>query len=58
MKVKRIGVLTSGGDSPGMNTAVRAVVRSALSQGIKVSLIYDGFRGLHDGTIKNGGSGL
>ena len=34
-KVKRIGVLTSGGDAPGMNAAVRAVVRTALTQGIE-----------------------
>ena len=34
MKVKTIGVLTSGGDAPGMNAAVRAVVRTALSMGI------------------------
>ena len=34
--VKRIGVLTSGGDAPGMNAAIRAVVRSALSRGIEV----------------------
>ena len=33
--VKRIGVLTSGGDAPGMNAAIRAVVRSALSRGIE-----------------------
>ena len=33
-QVKRIGVLTSGGDAPGMNSAVRAVVRSAASRGI------------------------
>ena len=34
-KIKRIGVLTSGGDAPGMNAAVRAVVRTALSYGIE-----------------------
>ena len=33
-KIKRIGVLTSGGDSPGMNAAVRAVVRTAVSEGL------------------------
>lgn len=33
-QVKRIGVLTSGGDAPGMNSAVRAVVRTAVGQGI------------------------
>ena len=35
-EIKTIGVLTSGGDAPGMNAAVRAVVRTALSKGIKV----------------------
>ncbi len=45
-KVKTIGVLTSGGDAPGMNAAVRAVVRTAISYGIKVKGIYRGFSGL------------
>ena len=44
--VKKIGVLTSGGDSPGMNAAIRAVVRSANSYGITVYGVYDGYRGL------------
>ena len=39
-QVKRIGVLTSGGDAPGMNAALRAVVRSAMSWGIDLSLIH------------------
>ena len=34
--IKKIGVLTSGGDSPGMNAAIRGVVRSALSEGLEV----------------------
>ena len=45
-KVKRIGVLTSGGDAPGMNAAVRAVVRTALSQGIECVGIRRGWNGL------------
>lgn len=45
-KVSTIGVLTSGGDAPGMNAAIRAVVRKALSQGIQVKGIYQGYRGL------------
>lgn len=45
-KIQTIGVLTSGGDAPGMNAAIRAVVRKALSQGIKVKGIYQGYRGL------------
>ena len=45
-KIKRIGVLTSGGDSPGMNAAVRAVVRSAISFGIECVGIRRGWQGL------------
>ena len=44
--VQKIGVLTSGGDSPGMNAAIRAVVRSANSFGLSVYGIYDGYKGL------------
>jgi 6-phosphofructokinase 1 len=47
--VKRIGVFTSGGDSPGMNAAVRAVVRMAIHQGLEVFAIYEGYQGLVDG---------
>lgn len=46
MALRRIGVLTSGGDAPGMNAAVRAVVRSAIQAGVEVFGIYHGFRGL------------
>ena len=49
---KRIGVLTSGGDAPGMNAAVRAVVRAALSNGVEVVGIYRGYSGLIDGDIR------
>ncbi len=45
-KVKTIGVLTSGGDASGMNPTIRAVVRKALSQGVKVLGIYQGYKGL------------
>ena len=45
-KISTIGVLTSGGDAPGMNAAIRAVVRRAISQGIKVKGIYQGYKGL------------
>ena len=45
-EVKTIGVLTSGGDAPGMNAAVRAVVRQALSKGLKVKGIKRGYAGL------------
>ncbi|MBR1821373.1 MAG: ATP-dependent 6-phosphofructokinase, partial [Clostridia bacterium] len=44
--IKRIGVLTSGGDSPGMNAAVRAVVRTAISNGIQCIGIRRGWQGL------------
>ena len=45
-KIKTIGVLTSGGDAPGMNAAIRAVVRMAINKGIKVKGIYQGYKGL------------
>lgn len=51
MSVKRIGVLTSGGDSPGMNAAVRAVVRTALYHGIECYGIRRGWHGLINGDI-------
>ena len=49
---KRIGVLTSGGDAPGMNAAIRAVVRAAIANGVQVMGIYRGYSGLIDGDIK------
>ncbi len=45
----RIGVLTSGGDAPGMNAAVRAVVRTALDRGAEVYAIYEGYQGMVEG---------
>ena len=50
--IKKIGVLTSGGDAPGMNCAIRAVVRTCLSHNVEVFGIYDGFAGLHAGNMK------
>ncbi|MBM7660564.1 6-phosphofructokinase 1 [Bacillus mesophilus] len=50
--MKKIGVLTSGGDSPGMNAAVRAVVRKAIYHNIEVYGIYQGYTGLMTGQIK------
>ena len=47
-----LGVLTSGGDAPGMNPAVRAVVRTALSRGVNVYAILEGYRGLVEGGNK------
>lgn len=49
---KKIGVLTSGGDAPGMNAAVRAVTRSAIERGVEVVGIYKGYRGLIDNEMK------
>ena len=46
---KAIGVLTSGGDAPGMNAALRAVARTALSHGVDVYAIYEGYQGMVDG---------
>ena len=50
--IRSIGVLTSGGDSPGMNAAIRAVVRAGLSHGLAVFGIRDGYLGLHEGRIE------
>lgn len=49
--IKKIGVLTSGGDAPGMNAAVRAVVRTAISKGMEVYGIRRGYVGLITGDI-------
>ena len=50
--IKCIGILTSGGDAPGMNAAIRAVTRSAIYNGLKVKGIYRGYKGLITGEIK------
>jgi 6-phosphofructokinase 1 len=49
LAVKRIGVLTSGGDAPGMNAAVRAVVRTGLRRGVEVWAITEGYKGMVEG---------
>jgi 6-phosphofructokinase 1 len=49
--MKRIGVLTSGGDAPGMNAAIRAVVRTGIYHGLEVFGIYRGYEGMIDGEI-------
>ena len=51
-KLKCIGILTSGGDAPGMNAAIRAVTRAAIFNGISVKAIYRGYKGLITGEIK------
>ncbi|MGJ7912809.1 6-phosphofructokinase [Neobacillus sp. LXY-1] len=50
--MKKIGVLTSGGDSPGMNPAIRAVVRKAIFHNVEVYGVYGGYAGLIAGKIK------
>jgi len=55
-KIQSVGVLTSGGDSPGMNAAIRAVVRTGVSNGLDIYGIYRGYEGLIDGTIEKMGS--
>ena len=50
-QIKKIGVLTSGGDAPGMNAAVYAIVRHALKSGLEVYGILDGYKGLVEGRI-------
>lgn len=51
-KIKTIGVLTSGGDAPGMNAAIRAVVRTAIARGVEVKGIKKGYQGLLNEEIK------
>jgi len=52
-KIKKIGVLTSGGDAPGMNAAIRAVVRACSYYSIECAGIYRGYQGLIEGDFKN-----
>ncbi len=51
-KIKTIGVLTSGGDAPGMNAAIRAVTRSGICNGFTIKGIYRGYDGLIKGEVK------
>ena len=51
-KFRKIGVLTSGGDAPGMNAAIRAVARKAINEGIEVVGIQGGYAGLINGDIR------
>ena len=50
-KVTKIGVLTSGGDAPGMNAAIRAVVRTGIYHGLEVFGILRGYQGMIDDDI-------
>jgi len=54
-KIKKIGVLTSGGDSPGMNAAIRAVVRTCAFHNIECAGVYRGFQGMIEGDFKEMG---
>ena len=51
-KIKTIGILTSGGDAPGMNAAIRAVTRSGICNGFTIKGIYRGYEGLINGELK------
>ena len=51
-RIKTIGVLTSGGDAPGMNAAIRAVTRAGIYNGFNIKAIYRGYDGLVTGEIK------
>ena len=51
-KIKTIGILTSGGDSPGMNAAIRAVTRSGIYNGFTIKGIYRGYEGLMNDEVK------
>lgn len=55
-KVKKIGVLTSGGDAPGMNAAIRAVVRTCAFHNIECAGIYRGYQGMIEGDFKEMGA--
>lgn len=50
--IEKIAVLTSGGDAPGMNAVIRAIVRSGIENGLEVYGVYDGYRGLVEGNIE------
>ena len=50
--MRKIAVLTSGGDAPGMNGAIRAIVRVGIKRGFEVYGVYDGYQGLVEGKIK------
>ena len=52
-KIKTIGILTSGGDAPGMNAAIRAVTRAGIYNGFEIKGIYRGYEGLVTGDIKS-----
>lgn len=52
MRIQRVAVLTSGGDAPGMNAAVRAIIRAGLKNDLEMFVVYEGFKGLIEGKIE------
>lgn len=50
--MKKIAVLTSGGDAPGMNACIRSVIRAGIKNGCEMYVVYEGFKGLVDGKIE------
>lgn len=50
--IKKVAILTSGGDSPGMNTTIRSIVKSSRANGLDPFLVYEGYKGLTKGNIK------
>ena len=50
--IRKIAILTSGGDAPGMNACLRACIRAGLYQGKEMYVVYDGLRGLVEGDIR------
>jgi len=52
MSVKKVAVLTSGGDAPGMNAAIRAVVRTAIQNNLEMYGIYDGYLGMYENRME------
>ena len=51
-EMKKIGVLTSGGDAPGMNAAIRSVVRSCIYFGVQPVVIHEGYKGLIENNLE------
>ena len=51
MSIKRVGIITSGGDCPGMNAAIRSAVRTCLNDGLEPFAVYSGYKGLIEGHI-------
>lgn len=50
--IKKIAILTSGGDSPGMNTAIKSIVNTSIKKGIETYIVFEGYKGLAEGNFK------